>query len=106
MFWRKPVRKRYSETAKVGKKGAFTIPAVLRRRFGFSEGSLIIAEEMAEGILLRQAVAAPVEIYSDERTAEFLLSNAADAADYESACAEVRAMGLDPETAPHRKPGT
>jgi AbrB family looped-hinge helix DNA binding protein len=98
------MRSHYMETGKVGKKGVYTIPALLRRRFGFDEGSLIIAEEREEGILLRPAVATPVEVYSDERIAEFLLSSAADASDYEAARAEVRAMGIDPDAISHHQP--
>lgn len=95
---------RYTETGKMGKKGVFTIPAPLRKRFGLSDGSLIIAEECEEGILLRPAIATPLEVYSSERVAEFLLSNATDAADYEAARVEVAAMGLDPDRVTHRKP--
>src|SRR5260370_32509880 len=92
------------ETGKVGKKGVFTIPAALRKRFGLVDGSLLIAEECDGGIMLRPAAAMPIEMYSDERTAEFLLSNAADQADYEAAREEVRALGLNPDRIPHRKP--
>jgi bifunctional DNA-binding transcriptional regulator/antitoxin component of YhaV-PrlF toxin-antitoxin module len=95
---------RHTETGRLGKKGAFTIPAVLRKRYGMTDGSLIIAEERADGILLRPAVATPVEIYSNERTAEFLLSNAVDTADYEAARTDVQAMGFDPDQIPHRRP--
>jgi len=42
--------------------------------------------------LLRPAVATPIELYSDDRVAEFLLSDAVDQADYEAARQEVRAM--------------
>ena len=42
---------------------------------------------------------------SNNRVAEFLLANAADLGDYEGARAEIRAMGIDPDTIPHRKPG-
>ncbi len=94
----------YTETGKMGKRGVFTIPALLRKRFGLSDGSLVIAEEREDGILLRPAVATPLETYSEERAAEFLLSNAGDVADYEAARQEVAAMGLDPERIPHRKP--
>ena len=31
----------YFETSKVGKRGVFTIPASLRKRFGFEDGSLV-----------------------------------------------------------------
>lgn len=93
-----------AETSKVGRRGAVVIPAKLRRRFNLEEGTLVIAEERVEGILLRPAVALPVEAYSSERVAEFLLSNAVDARDYERAVARVREMGLDPNAIPHAKP--
>ena len=93
-----------TETCKVGKRGVVVIPAAFRRRFGMQEGTLVIAEERAEGILLRPAVAMPVETYTPERRAEFLLSNAVDAADYAQARADVRTMGLDPDDIPHAKP--
>jgi len=92
------------ESSKVGKRGTVVIPARLRRRFGISEGSLVIAEETDRGILIRPAIALPVESYSPERIAEFLLSNAVDADDYASAVDEVRRMGLDPDGIPHQKP--
>ena len=98
------MRQPYAETGKVGKRGVFTIPARLRKRFGIEDGSLLIAEEREDGVLLRPAIATPVEAYSDERVAEFLLSNAADDADYEAARKEVQAMGLDPNHVPHQKP--
>jgi AbrB family looped-hinge helix DNA binding protein len=46
-------------TSKVGKRGAVVIPASLRRLFGIEDGSLLIAEATAQGILLRPAVAVP-----------------------------------------------
>jgi hypothetical protein len=45
-----------------------------------------------------------VEIYTPERRAEFLLSNAVDAEDYARAVEEVRKLGLDPATILHHKP--
>jgi AbrB family looped-hinge helix DNA binding protein len=92
------------DTAKVGKRGTVVIPAALRRRFGLEEGSLVVVEVRDEGILIRPAVAMPVEIYSPERRAEFLLSTAVDAEDYARALEEVRRMGLDPATVPHQPP--
>lgn len=80
------------------------IPAPLRRRFGIEEGSLVVAEATEDGILIRPAIAVPVEVYTSQREAEFLLSNAMDANDYAWAVEEVRRMGLDPEAVPHRKP--
>ena len=93
-----------SETTKIGKRGAVVIPAALRRRLGLEEGTLVIAEEREGGVLIRPAVALPVETYSPERRAEFLLSNAVDADDYAQAVREVRRLGLDPERIPHKKP--
>lgn len=95
-----------TETARVGKRGTVVIPAGLRRRYGLEEGAMMIAEARPDGILLRPAVTLPVETYTPERRAEFLLSNAVDDADYERAVKEVRSMGLDPESIPHRKPGS
>lgn len=62
-----------------------------------------MAEATEEGVLIRPAVAIPVEVYSPKRKAEFLLSNAVDSDDYDQAVAEVRRMGLVPEEIPHRK---
>lgn len=95
------------ETSKVGKRGAIVVPARLRRKFGIEEGGLVIAEERSEGILIRPAVALPVEIYSPERKAEFLLSNAIDAKDHEAAAVEAKKLGIDPSavrSAKSRKP--
>jgi AbrB family looped-hinge helix DNA binding protein len=93
-----------ADTGRIGKRGTLVIPAALRRRFGIEEGNLVIAEEREDGILIRPAVAVPVETYSPRRRAEFLLSNAVDAKDYARAVKDVRAMGLDPAGIPHRKP--
>ncbi len=89
---------------RVGKRGTIIIPAFLRRRYGLQEGSLIVAEARPEGILLRPAVALPVEVYTPERKAEFLLSNAVDEEEYAWAVAQVRRMGLEPERITHRRP--
>ena len=93
-------------TAKVGKRGTIVVPAALRRRFGIEEGTLVIIEASDEGLLIRPAVAVPVEPYTPQRRAEFLLSNAIDAEDYARAVEEVRRLGLDPATIPHYKPGS
>ena len=92
------------QSAKVGKRGAIIVPASLRKRFGIQEGTIVTAEEKEEGILIRPAVVVPVERYSPERKAEFLLSNATDEVDYRSARKAVRKMGLDPDAIPHSKP--
>jgi AbrB family looped-hinge helix DNA binding protein len=93
-----------TETSKVGKRGAVVMPARLRRKFGIEEGSLVIAEEREDGILIRPAVAYPIEIYTPERKAEFILSSALDEEDYQAAREAVRKMGLDPDRIEHLSP--
>ncbi len=99
-----PRRNAAAEPSRVGKRGTVVIPAALRRRYGIEEGSFVIAEPREGGVLIRPALVLPIEVYTPERKAQFLLSNAVDAADYAGAVAEVRRMGLDPETIPHYKP--
>jgi AbrB family looped-hinge helix DNA binding protein len=93
-----------SLASKVGRRGTVVLPAKLRRRLGIEEGSFVVAEEREDGILIRPATVLPVEIYSLERRAEFLLNNAVDAEDYRYARAEVKRMGLDPDRISHHKP--
>jgi len=92
------------QSARVGKRGAIVVPAKLRKRFGIEEGSLVIAEEKDDGIFIRPAMIVPVERYSPERKAEFLLSNAVADADYRKARRAVRKLGLDPDSIPHQRP--
>jgi AbrB family looped-hinge helix DNA binding protein len=92
------------ETTKIGRRGVVVIPAGLRRRYGFEEGSLVVAEARKEGILLRSAVTLPLERYTPERKAEFLLINAVTSDGYAWAIKEVEKLGIDPKTIPHEKP--
>lgn len=91
------------EYIRIGKRGTVVIPAGVRRQHGLEEGEMLAMEETADGILLKPVRAFETEIYTPERTAEFLLNNAVDAAEYDSAHAEVREMGLDPDAIPHQK---
>jgi len=92
------------ETTKIGKRGAVVIPVGLRRKYGFEEGSLVVAEAREEGVLLRPAVTLPLERYTPERKAEFLLNNAVTPEDYAWALGEIKKLGIDPKTIPHEKP--
>jgi AbrB family looped-hinge helix DNA binding protein len=84
--------------SKVGKRGTVVIPAALRKRYGIEKGSLVVAEATDEGILIRPVVVMPVEVYSPERKARFLLENATDVEDYSRAATVVREeLGLDPD---------
>ncbi len=90
--------------SKIGRRGTIVLPAKFRRRLGLEEGSMVIAEVREDGILIRPATVVPIEIYTPERRAEFLLNNAVDARDYARARAEVRRMGLDPVRVKHQAP--
>jgi AbrB family looped-hinge helix DNA binding protein len=92
-----------SEPTRVGKRGTIVLPAKMRKRYGFEEGTMVVAEESEYGVLLRPAAVLPVEIYSPERKAEFLVANAIDVADRKRAEEEVRKMGLDPRKLRARK---
>lgn len=92
------------EAAKVGKRGAIIVPAKLRKRYGIEEGMLVTTEAREDGILIRPAVVVPVERYTPERKAEFLLSTAATEKDYRRARKEVKKLGLDPDAIAHRRP--
>src|SRR5579862_3268800 len=92
------------QSARVGKRGAIIVPANLRRRFGIEEGTIVTTEEKDDGILIRPAVVIPVERYSPERKAEFLLSTATTPNDYRKARKVVRSLGLDPDSIPHERP--
>lgn len=93
-----------TEITKIGKRGTIVLPALLRQHFKFQEGDLVIIEDRGDGILIRPAVALPLEQYTLERQAEFLLSNAIDAKDYKQARKEVEKMGLDPDAISHYRP--
>ncbi len=92
------------ETTRVGKRGTVVIPARLRQLYGIEDGSMMVAEATEDGILLRPAAVVPVESYTSERVAEFLLNSAVDEADYEQAVRKVREMGLDPDEIDHIRP--
>ena len=59
---------------KVGKRGTINCPAKLHKRYGVEEGALVITKVREDGVLIRPAIVVPVEPYTPERKAEFLLS--------------------------------
>jgi AbrB family looped-hinge helix DNA binding protein len=91
-----------TEYVRVGKRGTVVIPAELRRQFGLGEGDMLAMEECSGGLLFKPVRAYETEVYTPERTAEFMLNNAIDAAEYDEAVSAVRAMGLDPDSIPHQ----
>jgi bifunctional DNA-binding transcriptional regulator/antitoxin component of YhaV-PrlF toxin-antitoxin module len=58
-------------TLSISGRGLIALPAKMREAAGIRPQDNIIAETTPEGILLRPAVTLPIEIYSDERIAEF-----------------------------------
>lgn len=91
------------EPTRVGKRGTIVLPAKLRKRYGIAEGTMLVAEESEYGVLLRPAAVLPIEIYTPERKAEFLLTNAVNAKDRKKAETEIRRLGLDPRKVRSRR---
>ena len=58
-------------TVVVNSRGVVTLPAKLRQSLGIKADDHLIAETTPEGLLLRPAVTLPIEMYTDERIAEF-----------------------------------
>jgi AbrB family looped-hinge helix DNA binding protein len=60
------------ELIKCGKKGQITIPRDIIKKLGLGENTPMLVELSDDGaIILRQAAVVPIEVYSDERIAEF-----------------------------------
>jgi bifunctional DNA-binding transcriptional regulator/antitoxin component of YhaV-PrlF toxin-antitoxin module len=59
----------------INQRGTLTLPKEMRRRLGVSANGQIVAEETEEGVLLRAGVTFPVEMYSENRVAEFQRNN-------------------------------
>ena len=58
-------------TVTISGRGLIALPAKMREAVGIRPQDNLIAETTPEGILLRPAVTVPIEIYTDERIAEF-----------------------------------
>ena len=86
-----------SAMIKIGKRGTLVIPSHIRQSYGLEDGDFISVEGRQEGILLRPVVTLPVEKYSLEDKARFLLANTVTDEDHAWAVAEVHKMGIDPE---------
>jgi AbrB family looped-hinge helix DNA binding protein len=55
----------------INERGVITIPAALRQAVGLKANDELIVEQTDQGILLRPSVSVPIELYSEERIAEF-----------------------------------
>ena len=98
------MRMRNRTAARMDDSGNLVIPEEFRRRHGLDGDAKVVVESTEDGLLLRPVDSLSRHTYSDERRAEFLLSNASDDEDYRQAVETVRAMGLDPEHVPHERP--
>ena len=63
-------------SVKLNDRGTLTLPKRLREKYAMDGDSMVIVEDAGEGILGRPAEVVPVEIYTDERLAEFAQSEA------------------------------
>jgi len=64
------------DTVKIGKKGQVTIPRRVLEAAGLVAETQVIVESEPDGsIRLRPAAVYPIEIYSDQRIAEFEAEN-------------------------------
>lgn len=59
----------------INQRGTLTLPKEMRDRLGIKSSGQIVVEETPEGVLLRPGVTVPVEVYSEERLAEFNRNN-------------------------------
>jgi bifunctional DNA-binding transcriptional regulator/antitoxin component of YhaV-PrlF toxin-antitoxin module len=59
----------------INQRGTLTLPKEMRDKLGLKDAGQVVAEETAQGILIRAGVTFPVEIYTDERVAEFDRAN-------------------------------
>jgi AbrB family looped-hinge helix DNA binding protein len=91
------------QTVVIGKRGTVVIPAKMRKRYKLDDGSPLLMEEREDGILMRPAVTAPVEveIYTPERLAEFFLNNVMTRDGYLEARKDVEQMGINPDSIDH-----
>ncbi|MGA1841763.1 MAG: AbrB/MazE/SpoVT family DNA-binding domain-containing protein [bacterium] len=58
-------------TIQINERGTLTLPKELRKRLGLEKGGVIIAEVSDDGIILKPAVAFPIEMYTNSRIKEF-----------------------------------
>lgn len=58
-------------TIQINERGSLTLPKALRKMLGIEKGGVVMAESSAGGVLIKPAVAFPIELYDNERMAEF-----------------------------------
>ena len=60
---------------KISERGSLTLPKSLRQALGLKGESVLVVEPVPDGILLKAEKTFRVEIYSDDRIAEFEKNN-------------------------------
>jgi len=55
----------------INNRGTITIPVRMREAFGLKADDELIIEDTEAGLLLRPSVAVPIEMYTEQRIAEF-----------------------------------
>lgn len=58
-------------TIHISSRGTLTLPKPFRMALGIEGTDIIMAEQTEQGVFLKPVVAFPVEMYTDERIAEF-----------------------------------
>ena len=66
----------------INEQGAIALPQDLIEKYGLEAGGQIVVEESEAGLILRPNTTFPVEIYSDERVAEFEQQNEKELEDF------------------------
>jgi len=56
---------------RINARGVVTIPAAIRKSAGLEANDELVVECTDAGILLRPTVSVPIELYTEERIAEF-----------------------------------
>ena len=64
-----------TKVVSINQRGTLTLPKEMRDRLGIKSSGQVVVEETPEGVLLRPGVTVPVEVYSEERLAEFARTN-------------------------------
>ena len=93
-----------AESTRVGKRGTIVIPSEFRTEYGMEEGQEILMEPTPSGLLVKPSGAVPTRRYTEREKAEFILRGALTRSEYDEAVREVKALGVDPKSIPHRPP--
>ena len=64
-----------SQTLIVSERGQITLPKEMRKRLGINAGTALVVEEDDGKLTLRPAAVTPVEIYSDEEIAGWMVED-------------------------------